>query len=706
VAALCGLAAGPFLAPAPANAQQLEEVVVTAQRRAERLQDVPISVTAQSATALESAGVKSTDELSVAVPGLMNARQIRGNTPYIRGVGTQDSSAGNEAAVATYVDGVYFADLNMNIFAFNNLERVEVLKGPQGTLFGRNATGGLINIITRDPKVDPHLDATLGYGSYATTEGSLYATAGWGPVAGDIAINVVKQDDGWGKQPYTGDDVNRRDETAFRSKWLWRPGPDDRVTFIADWSSNKSTTGLSRNVFKGSLLIGGIPFSGTAYDSPGGFTPAVPSAWSEGASLRYQHEFGWGEFSALSAYRKNHVRFDFDQDLTLARLADISSTVDSWSFQNELLLVGHAGRLGWTTGVFIYSNDSAQNPLRVRATSPASNTDLYSGARLDSYAGFVQLDYAIWKDTNLTAGVRFTRDERKADGQQFAAPGNTLPAGTLIRSRIADASYEEPTWRFAIDHKFAPDVLAYASYSRGFKSGLFNVTDLTAPPIAPETLDAYEAGLKSEFFDHTLRLNGAVFHYIYKDIQLSRNLAGVNQLFNAAQGRINGADLEAVYVPPVPVGHLEVNSGLSLLDGTYTSFPNGPVNVPRPTGGNATISADLSGHEMIQSPKWTLSLGADYAIPLAGGELGLNVTFYHNDGFTWEADSRLRQPRYDLINAQVSYAFGDAHRYRVRVWGKNLGDALYYTVLSGNALGDLAAAAAPRTGGIALDVSF
>ena len=268
----CLLASAAALAvPAMANAQAvgLEEVVVTAQRRSENLQQVPIAVATVTANDIQRAGVNSTDTLRQVTPGVMFTTQQRSAQVFIRGVGSQGTGAGDEAAVPIYIDGVYYPSAWGNMFSFNNIDRVEVLKGPQGTLFGRNATGGLVHIITRDPTSEFGVEGSVNYGNFDTKEGSLYVTGGGENIATDFDGYYVHQGKGWGKDLINGGDVNRKREWSLRSKTVWRPTDDDKLTFAIDYSWNTSDIGLIRTPLPGVPAIGGFLNPGTIYDGTG-----------------------------------------------------------------------------------------------------------------------------------------------------------------------------------------------------------------------------------------------------------------------------------------------------------------------------------------------------------------------------------------------------------------------------------------------------
>ena len=290
------VAMGWSVCSAPALAQDkaetaddgtLREIVVTAQRRNENIQDVPISITAVSGEALRTSGVVSTQDISLITPGLQFQQAVGNSSPFIRGVGSQAVGPGNEASVATYIDGVYLASGAGGLFSLNGIERIEVLKGPQGTLFGRNATGGLVHIITRDPTFEPGFEGSVGYGNYDTFEARAYATAG---LASNIAFNVAgfyrRQGDGFGRNLVTGRDVNRADrEMAARGKLLFRPSADTRIRLAADYNESRGTSLVSVRPFPGSVSIAGAIFQGRYWDIASDFQPRVQThKWIHKAS--------------------------------------------------------------------------------------------------------------------------------------------------------------------------------------------------------------------------------------------------------------------------------------------------------------------------------------------------------------------------------------------------------------------------------------
>jgi len=690
------------------EASGLSEIIVTAQRRGQNMQDVPISVTAVTADNLQEIGLSNTELLTAVVPGLSMTRQGRGGQPYIRGVGSQNTVPGNENAVATYVDGVYYADPGGSLFSFNNIERIEVLKGPQGTLFGRNATGGLIQIVTREPTVSPQFRASVSYADYDTAEGNLYVSGGAGPIAGDIAFYGIDQGEGFGRYlNIAGNpDANRREEYAVRSRVLLELSPEGSLIFSADYRTATGDYGVSRNIYPGTIMAGGFPMTGSIQDASGTLQTDVPDSADWGVSANYRHNYGDVQLSLLSAYRQNEYRMLYDQDVGPAFLSALDQSQDTRTFQNELLLTGETGNLDWTAGLFVFHARARFDPIMLRSSIAAGNSDLFSTQMTASYAAFAQGTYSITEATGLTLGVRYTVDDRQFDARRLAAGANPNPPGTVIQTAYNDVQFSEPTYRIGVDHQLTDNLMIYATYNRGFKSGVYNLVNPAAPPVRPEILDAFEIGVKSELFDRSLRINASAFFYDYQDIHLNTVQAGLTSIFNAAGGEVSGGEVELIWAPSVPYGELDITGNLSLLDATYTDFPAGPITTPNPAGGNVGSVGDLSGNAMIRSPEWTINVGVNYVAPVSFGELGFNVNYYHNDGFYWEADNRLRQDAYSLINLSTWVGFGENSQYRIRLFANNLTDEEYFVGVAENSFGDTGMAGMPRIVGIGFDYTY
>ncbi|UZW57514.1 TonB-dependent receptor plug domain-containing protein [Sphingobium sp. JS3065] len=680
----------------------LHDIVVTAQRREQRLQDVPVAVSTVDTEALAAGGIVSTDGLEQSVPAVSMTRQLSGATPYIRGVGTQSVSAGNEPAVAFYVDGVYYASPYANIFNFNNIEQVEVLRGPQGTLFGRNATGGLVHVRTRDPQAEPMMRASVSYGNYGTLQSSVYASAGTDKIAFDIAGSIVYQSDGYGKNLFTGADVNYRRERGIRSKIKFTPTDNLSIVLSGDYSLLQSDLGV---ILQSQPNTAVKALGGGRFDSIANLAQGVHTQYY-GGSAAIELDLGGATLKSLTALRKLDTLIRFDQDATPIAYADIYLNETDRYFQQEVTLQGNLGDLVYTAGVFYFDGYGRYDPLGVRSISPTSNIDIYSPQTTRSLAGFVQGDYSFG-NTTVTAGFRYTRDKR-TNTPNLVVPGGDQndPNDVIAAFPTKSATFSKPTWRLAVAQKFSQDVMVYASYNRGFKSGAYSASSPTAAPVSPETLDAYEVGLRSELFGRSLRFNLTGFYYTYKNIQLNRIVNGAGLLFNAAKGELYGAEVETAYFKRIGAGELNLSANLSFLHANYTSFPNGPILTPVPGGFNALTAGDLSGHRMIHAPKFSGSVAASYKVPVGDTtSLELGVNYFHSASFFWEPDNRVSQPSVDVVNASAGLSFADG-KFKLRAFVKNLTKAEYYAYFTESTLGDKGGPADPRTYGVGFDVAF
>ncbi len=690
----------------------IEEIVVTAQKRAENLQDVPITISAFTGSMLQNSGVQKTDDLSVIVPGLQMGRDTGPGVTFLRGVGTKNSSAGEESSVPTYVDGVLVANMISSILSFNNIERIEVLKGPQGTLFGRNATGGLIHILTKDPQQDFSSNLKASYGTYGTVETSLYATGGLvDSIAADIAVSYANQDKGYGDNQVTGNDTNRAyiHSRAVRSNFLvdFSEKTAGRLTF--DYREHKDNLAIARQPAPGAVgLDGATTYSGDFYDIQAD-ADSFTFSRSWGASFKLSHQFDQMDFVSISAYREGHSLQILDQDATPTNFVTASLVIDSEFFSQEFqLLSSNDSRLQWMLGLYYMNDTSGYRPFELEGSSipgPVGTRFLGDSVQdTESYAAFGQVTYDIVDSTSITVGFRVTRDERELSVDRFLDFGETQ---SLLPRIDKDKSWTEPTWRVSVDHRVSNDVMIFGSYSRGFKSGIFNTTGImsvpdTTGPVNPEILDAYEIGVKSFLLDNRVRLNTGVFYYEYSDMQLSRTSEGTTQLLNAAEAEILGAELD---ITAMVSDNLELYFGLSLLDTEYKKFPGAPISIQNPAGGNTMDAGDASGKKLIRTPDYTLNIGGKYAIPSSVGEFGLSLNYYYNDGFFWEPENRLKQDAYHVLNADLSWSSING-KSKISIFGKNLTNDKYsYHAISG-ALGDLISGGAPRTSGIAVEYNF
>ncbi|NIJ37542.1 iron complex outermembrane receptor protein [Sphingopyxis panaciterrae] len=682
----------------------LSDIVVTAQRREQSLQSVPIAVQAFSGERLQASGIENTADLAMVTPGLVVVRGVGLSSPFLRGIGSSSNGPGVESPVATYVDGVYYGSKATAMGSLANVERVEVLKGPQGTLFGRNATGGLIQIITRDPSSTPGFTAKAGYQNYATVTASGYVTGGLAQdVSADLALDYRNQGKGWGFNTVTGTDVNVSDSFLARSKILIEPGPDTRIVLSGDYGEWDSDTGLATRFADGFLGSNGQPYVGPRYGVQASFDQFFRSR-AGGVSLTATHSFDDITLTSITAYRRSNYAFAFDGDGTAAPVLRFETAVHERQFSQELQLSGGSpDALEWTAGAYFFDANGRQSVLFSGTSFPTLITRAVYGAQSTrAYAGYAQGTYSVAEGTRITLGARYNSEKRGLSGDVIL----TALDGTVTRPTIVpdgtDATFNKLTWRVAVDHDLAEDVLAYASYNRGFRSGGYNPSNLTNPPFRPEVLDAYELGFKSSLFDRRLRLNIAAFFYDFRDIQLSQFVLGVQTVRNAARAEVYGLDVD---FEALVTERLRLSGSFEYLKGEYKSFPGAAFAVPLPAGGNAVVIGDAAGKELIRSPRVTGNVAVDYSLPLQSGlTADFNVTYTYNDGFFWEPDNYLFQKSYSLVNARASISFDDHHK--ISVWGRNLANKYYATTASAASVGTVASPGEPRTYGVTLETKF
>ena len=501
----------------------LQEVVVTAQKRAEPLQEVPIAISAISGDTLAAQGASSITALAEVTPGLQMSSTQGSLSPRIRGVGSNLPNV--ESSVAMYIDGVYIATPSASLLSLNNIAQIETLKGPQGTLFGRNATGGALLIQTREPTEQPTGDFDLSYGNYDTTTANGYVAGGVVPgVAADFAIHVSHQGEGYGRNLFTGAEVYQANlDLAMRSKWVFKPTDADTIHLILDYTRrNGSTTSVDYvpvGTYPSTFLTPTVTtLPPRPYDLNTDANP-TDSLTSSGVSARIDHAMSWAKAVSITALRQQLFTETFDIDLTPAcclRVAvpfpPFALTVtlpvqhpDSRDLQisQELQLLSPDNSsltwLTWVTGLYYFHDLESEESS-------------FSQVRTNSYSGFGETHIELLPATRLTLGLRYT-DEEKALSvtpgyyTQPQAPGTAVPPLTAEPTQW----FSQLTYRVGIDHRFDNGTLVYVSKNLGFKSGGYNSVEPSLPNFVPEKLNACEVGFKSEFFGHRLRWNGAAF---------------------------------------------------------------------------------------------------------------------------------------------------------------------------------------------------
>lgn len=714
----------------------LAEIVVTAQRRSENLQSVPISVSATTSAQLEAAGINSMLDISKTTPGLQ-IQQASGNLKLsIHGIGSNSVGPGNENPTALYIDGVYIASAAGSFLNFANIERVEVLKGPQGTLFGRNATGGLVQVITSDPKHDFAGSLDVGYGNYQTGTINFYMTGGVSEtLAADMAIYYSNQGKGYGKNLNTGNDVYRNDDDlSMRSKLLWEPAEGTRFVLSGDYSYKKSSMILSQNVLpdkKFSAFYSTLPGYGADlggfYDINQTDDPrALMKSW--GTSLEATQDLGFAQLKSITAYRATKFHENFDLDNHPKPFVGFKNGLGYWKqFSQELQLSSQSnGPLKWTVGAYYFHSKDGWDPADVYfgldgttvlfGIPGATSIDLVTinHQTTDSYAGYGQATWEFLPATRLTLGGRYTSETRKVDGvdefyiNNFLISSTPFPTpGFGIPDRL---KFNNFSYRVALDHSITDNILAYASYSTGFKSGGYNLLVGQNPPVKPEKIRAAEIGLKTELFDRRLRFNVSAFQYKYRNIQVGSFTGNSQIIYNGAAAKIKGIDVETE--ARVTSG-LTLSGGFSYLHARFTSFPSADFtySVPDCDFTNPSPSrfcqASAAGNALANSPTFSGNVGFSWENRVADGALIISGNLYHTSRYFATVDNNpdVVQKSYDVLNGSVSWS-PDSKAYKITIWGKNLLDKKYSDITLIYTGGITHAAAPPLTYGATVGFKF
>jgi iron complex outermembrane recepter protein len=688
---------------------EVQEVVVTAQRRQEREQDVPISIQAFTPSEIQAAQVWDTQDLSILTPGLIIGNNVGYVTPFLRGVGTVAEGPGVESPVALYVDGVYYGSLVGSILSLTSINEIEVDKGPQGTLFGRNATGGAIQINTKDPapNFEGYADAT--YGNYETTGSELYVTA---PVTGDLATNLavywLHQNEGFGTNLYNGLQVGQSHDLVLRNKWLLSSSDRTQVKVTFDYELTDYVPNMSPAL--GTLPLGPPPYQIPPQDIAGFYQPYGRTELG-GMSVQVHHDLAFAQFVSISAYRYTDNDAQGENIFTINPLYSVSADVPERhdQYTQEFQLISPSGGwVQWTTGVYLlYSDNRFPQPgvfVTGALVAPLESLSFASRTRIYAGAPYGQATFKLAPATDLTLGFRYTKEKHDFRIEQtYAFPPALGPPA--ITEAAATESFDKPTWRIALDHHFTPDLMGYISYNRGFKSGGFNDTLIPVIPYLPETIDAFEGGTKATLLDHHLVFDWSAFLYNYKNVQeISYALSSATPvIYNGASARTYGLDIDTTW--NVFEG-LSVVGSMEYLHAKFTSFPNAPISSPAPGGGTNYVEGSVAGNWLPFAPRWSFSLSPQYVIPLsARGELTISATYAFNDGYFAEPDNRLHQSPYNLLNAQLAW-YSPSKDWNVRLWGRNLNNAVYASYILSGSTGDNAQFAPPRTYGVTVTRNF
>ncbi|MFZ4109329.1 MAG: TonB-dependent receptor [Polymorphobacter sp.] len=745
-------------------------IIVTARQRPEDAQDVPASLSVVGMSWLEQSYTLNTRDLTTLVPALNYSSANPRNTAFtIRGLGSSvvavsQANDGLEPGVGYYVDGVYHARPATAAFDFTDIERIEVLRGPQGTLFGKNTTAGAINIISAAPSFTSKLNAELSGGERRFMQGRFSAT---GPLAGDTLAyrlsGTFTRRDGVLRNVRTGADQNTLGAQAVRGQVLWQPSTDFRLRLIADFSNfdsecctqvylrvGTSLRPVARQFPGLAALAGYTPASTNPYDRLTDIDAPLAVKTNEGGMVGMADwNIGSASVTSITAWRFWNWDAANDRDYTglpIQLIQRIPSRQDQLSQElriasNGEAAVSYLAGLYWFHQVLTGSPNSVYGPYgapwligpTTGANATPVPTNLIDGYgqtgetrfAINSYAAFAEANWRVLPTVTLTGGLRYTFENKTGNysTQVSGGPATTNPA--LINARLGvlrpqtyaardrDGSL---SGRANIAWQPTDDMMLYASFARGFKSGGINMSGLpldanNQPALAtavvrPERNTTWEAGIKSTLLERRLTINLAAYRTTVRDFQAtvvdsSQTVALRGYLSNIPEVRVQGIEADAA----LRIGNLTLVGALAYGDGVYTDYPAGPCPLERQSA--ATAACDLTGQRLAGLPRWSQTLSADYALAVADGAVFLHADSNWRSGYSGDPtlSSFTWIKGYNLTNASLGYRREDASGkgWEIAIFARNLLNTDYIqnlTIQAGNSGLILGTPSDPRTVGI------
>jgi iron complex outermembrane receptor protein len=688
----------PAGAAAETEPARLDEIIVTAQKRDERAQSVPISLSAFSADTVDRFQLESLRDVSRLTPGLLvSAFNQSSPTIAVRGATNTFTQIGANKPVAVVVDDLFIPRNSAATFELYGLNSIQVLKGPQGTLFGRNVTGGAIVLDTGRPSLgDLGGSARVGAGAFNLRQFDGYVDLPVGDLAAFRLAGSLKTRDGYGRDRLTGREQDDQESQGLRAQLRLVPNDALEVLLGADYSDDHN---------------GGRTLSSKAAGADGDRRTSeldFPQAFDRdqwGASARAFWTLPAGQVTSITGYRRSQSGEDYSGTGTSYRFLTGTASQTVNRDVDQVGLVSQEVRYAspkWNWGDFVaglyVSSEDAKRQLTVRnlaAVTGRETSNVLTDQAVDttSYAVFANAVFHLRHDLDLSLGARYTYDEKTASLNRVDA----INAAKSFRADDLKADWSEVTPRVVLTWSPRPDFHAYASVTRGYTAGGFNTDAATlsalTTPFDPETVTNYELGVKSQWLGNRLRINASIFQMDYKDKQelFFNNVTRVLTITNAGQATIKGAELEVAYRP---TSWLRLSGSYGLLDAVYDEFiiPGGAV---------------YTGNRLGSSPRNKGALAADIDLPL--GEAGYligSASWAHTDGYNTgaAADPNLQIQAYALTNLMVGYE-PPSRAWRATAWVKNAGDVDY--VLTPSTQGVLAEyLGEPRTWGITVSARF
>ena len=659
------------------DVRTMGSIVVTARRREESLKDVPVSVTAISDETLTTIGATELGDIQATAPNVvLHEGDAQNTVAYIRGVGQLDSLAFADPGVGIYLDDVYLGRAQGSFLDVFDVERIEVLRGPQGTLYGRNTIGGAIKFVSKAPSEIPEFTASATVGEYNQTD---FAAGVSGPIIGDkllgkASVAYLKRD-GYSTNSVDGGDDGDRNTVAWRGSLLAKP--TDNFSFLLSVDGSNDTPDTSRTPARETSVFGLFPASADPFEVDADFNGLSDlSVWGVSGKATWDLSEQL-TLTSISAYREMSYDANLDLDATSAPLFGVFVFEEQNQFSQEIQATYSSERLSLVGGVYYFDEeDVTESGIFGPAISFVSNS--LNDQTTEAIAVFGDVSYDVTDRLNVSVGLRVTEEDKAfARIQEFFDASTplvpTLGEGFRITDVDTSKTFSNTSPRVSVSYDLSDDVTTYVSYGRGFKSGGFDGrsnSGFEAQPFAEEILSAWEAGLKGVTPDGSLYGSMAVFLNQYEDLQVSsftESDGAFAAIFtNAAEAQIAGFELEGSWQA---ADSLRFDVALGYLDAEYGEF----------IGENGEDVSDTL--TPANAPQWTGRLAANYFRNLADG-IDLNMAAsasYRDDVYPTVSSSEvLRQGAYTLVDASIGLEFQDG-RYALRLVGKNLTDETYRT---------------------------
>ena len=680
------------------RATTLEGVTVTARKREETLQEVPVAVTAFTSETLDKLNINDIGDLGAQVPNL-TIYAARGSsstaTAYIRGVGQADPLWGVDPGVGIYLDDVYIARPQGALLDVFDVERIEVLRGPQGTLYGKNTIGGAIKYISRGlrEETDGFAQVTVGNYNQLDAKAALGGAIGGADsgLRGRVAVASLNRD-GFGRNLFTGQEVSDKEINAARFQLGAYAGDDLDVQFALDWMDDQSGVRGAKMLKPNRFTTSPIPvFAGLTafgpnlplddrYDIRSGMKNINDTAIKgASATVNWRPSVDWA-FKYVIAKRESDTETNIDFDTTPATIADVKAFYSDSQVSNELQVnYDGGGRARGVVGLYSFNGDAGGQVLNNFFN--LSFGDTQGVVNTKSFAVYGDWTFDLSERLSLDLGARYTDEDKHAVARNIGYTNATFtrPNGVIAANFDKTVNFTNVSPKVSLGYQATPDVLLYGLASRGFKSGGYNIRANTTAvprsgePFDDEVVDSYEVGTKMGFFDQRLFLNLAAFHNQYEDIQLSVftqfiDGAGNPQFFgdftNAGKGTVNGVEVEYQWLP---TANWLVSGNLAWLDAEYDEFITGGVNV-------------ADSQRFTNAPEFSGAMNVEYRTDLAnGGNVSARVGYsYQSEVWpTTDLSPVIRQDGYGLVGAGVIWRLDDA--WTLSVQGTNLADKEYRT---------------------------